>query len=163
MGTGQRPEPSGHAEQQAVGNRVQSVVPDRRTDGLGVGEIDVEADRGRQFDGIRHPCKKGVGTFVDRVDPREGPGPDATTHTVARLEDGDSQGAAVDAGDGKVVRRCQAADPGADDRDRRGVTIVTHLVIVEVPFDRSARTPMMGVAVKTTSLVVIQEEGQDGR
>ena len=68
---GHRADLARHTEQEAVGNRVESLVPDGSTNGFGVDECFAKAHIGGQGNAFRNASKECISAFVDFGDPGE--------------------------------------------------------------------------------------------
>ncbi len=67
----QRQRVAGDAEHESVGDVVETVVPDGRTDPLGMDEVVTEADRPGEVGRVRDSGEERIGTRVDAVEPGE--------------------------------------------------------------------------------------------
>ncbi len=110
----------GRPEHQAVGDRMEPVVPDGGAHRFRRHEVVAQPDAMCERHRFGHPGEEGVGAFVDAVDAGERRGVDLAADPVGCLEHLD-----VDiAGVGQAECRRQPADAAADHGDTGRVDLI---------------------------------------
>ena len=128
----QAQEVGGHAQEQALGDRVQTPEPDGRGGGGRRGQLAGEPDLGGEGGGVGHARQERVGALVDGGHAGERGCVQLAAESVVGFPDLDLDGAPRRCG-GEGVGHRQPGDPAADDEDA-----VAHRPATT----RSARAPM---------------------
>ena len=155
-GRGERSEMPGHAEQEAVGDPVQRVVPDRGVHRLGRHQLVGEADLRRQLRRVRDPGEEGVGTAVDHVQPGEGRPADPAAGPLGRLEHRDVERC----GAGELPRRGEPGDPAADHGDP---AVLHRLAVIDWPATSITRSASAAITSGSALMLAVRSKARPAR